>query len=162
MDALSLIRPARRADVPALAALERRCFSDPWTAEALGELIGSPSGLLLVVEEVDGIEAYLVARAVAGEGEILSLAVAPECRRRGLGARLLIAGLEAMAAGGAFEVYLEVRVSNAAALALYGRHGFAPIGRRPRYYRNPVEDALVLRRALPAVRRSGTDALDSG
>ena len=149
MDADWLIRPARSADAHRLVPVERRCFSDPWSEEAFEELIRSPFGRALVAERPDGIEGYLVARAVAGEGEILNLAVVPEARGQGLGGRLLAAALALLAEAGAREVFLEVRAGNAPAQALYHRRGFRAIGRRARYYRNPVEDAIVLRLALP-------------
>lgn len=149
MDGPWQIRPARTADARRLVPLERRCFSDPWSQEAFEDLFASPFGRGLVAERLGEIEGYLVARAVAGEGEILNLAVAPEARGRGLGGHLLEAALESLALAGAREVYLEVRDTNAAAQSLYHRRGFRAIGRRARYYRNPVEDAIVLRLALP-------------
>lgn len=144
-----LIRPARVADAARIAPLERRCFSDPWSVTAFEEVFAFPLGIGLVAERDREIGGYLVARAVVGEGEIMNLAVAPECRREGLGRRLLAAGLEALRGRGAHQVHLEVRQGNEAAQALYRRQGFEPIGRRAGYYRNPVEDAIVLRLALP-------------
>ncbi|MFN8650464.1 MAG: ribosomal protein S18-alanine N-acetyltransferase [Gemmatimonadales bacterium] len=144
------IRRARPADAPALVPLERRCFTDPWSGLAFEEMLRFPLTLALVAERDAGIVGYLIGRAVAGEGEILNLAVAPELRRHGLGARLLEAGLELLEQGGARRVWLEVRESNEAAQALYLRRGFTKAGRRPRYYKHPVEDALVFQLALPA------------
>ncbi len=149
MDGPWQIRPARTADGRRLVPLERRCFGDPWTQEAFEELFASPFGRGLVAERLGEVEGYLVARAVAGEGEILNLAVAPESRGQGLGGLLLASALERLIEAGAREVFLEVRESNVAAQALYHRRGFRPIGRRAGYYRNPVEDAIVLRLALP-------------
>ncbi|HWA59445.1 MAG TPA: ribosomal protein S18-alanine N-acetyltransferase [Gemmatimonadales bacterium] len=138
------IRPARPADAPALAALEQRCFSDPWSGLAFEEMLRFPLTVALVAEEPrDAVVGYLIGRAVAGEGEILNLAVVPEQRRRGLGGRLLEAGLEALTGAGARRVWLEVRESNGGAQALYEARGFTAAGRRSRYYRQPVEDALV-------------------
>lgn len=149
------IRPAELADASALAALERRCFSDPWSVAAFDELLPL-SYIVGLVAEVDGvIGGYLVARELAGEAEILNLAVVPEARRGGLGRQLLDAGLEDLQARGAERVWLEVRESNAAAQALYARRGFTAAGRRPRYYRAPVEDALVLSLDLTAAPFSG-------
>ncbi len=144
-----IIRPARPADTARILPIERRCFSDPWSLAAIEDALAFPLGLGLVAERDREIGGYLVARAVAGEGEILNLAVAPEHRRAGLGGRLLEAGLEALTRRGVREVYLEVRDGNAAARALYQRQGFAAVGRRASYYRNPVEDAIVLRLSLP-------------
>ena len=148
MDAHWQIRLARPADAPGLVPIERRCFSDPWSATAFEELFRSPLGLGLVAERRGSVEGYIVARAVSGEAEILNLAVVPEARRGGLGGQLLVAGLAALGGIGAREVFLEVRERNLAARQLYLRHGFRPVGVRARYYRNPVEDAIVLRLAL--------------
>jgi [ribosomal protein S18]-alanine N-acetyltransferase len=91
---------------------------------------------------------YLIARDVAGSGEVLNLAVAPESRRRGIARALLEAGLSALAARGADEVFLEVRESNVGAQELYRSLGFRAVGLRAGYYRHPKEDALVLRLGL--------------
>ncbi len=150
MDAPWRIRPARPADGPLLAAIERRCFGDPWSAAAFEDIFRSPTGIGIVAERDQDILGYLVARVVAGEAEILNLAVLPEVRRRGLGQDLLEAGLAAVTRAGARETFLEVREHNLPALGLYQRRGFRPVGLRARYYRNPVEDAIVLRLAHPA------------
>jgi ribosomal-protein-alanine N-acetyltransferase len=148
MDARWRIRPARAAEVGRFLAIERQCFSDPWSAAAFEEILGSPLGLGLLAERGTEVVGYLIARAVTGEGEILNLAVAPGARRKGLGSRLLSAGLDALRSAGVREVFLEVREHNVAARQLYERQGFRAIGARTRYYRNPVEDAIVLRLAL--------------
>jgi ribosomal-protein-alanine N-acetyltransferase len=150
MDAPCQIRPARPADGERLVVIERRCFSDPWSAAAFQDILRSSGGIGVVAERRGEAIGYLVGRVAAAEGEILNLAVAPEARRRGLGQRLLEAGLAALAGQGASEIFLEVRESNQAALALYQRRGFRPVGVRSRYYRNPVEDAIVLRLVLAA------------
>lgn len=148
MDAPWQIRLAAPADAERLLPIERRCFSDPWSFAAFEELLRPPLGVGLLAERGGEVKGYLVARVVAGEGEILNLAVVPEARRKGLGAELLGAGIVAIAAAGAREVFLEVRERNRAAQQLYQRQGFRPVGLRSRYYRNPVEDAIVLRRQL--------------
>jgi ribosomal-protein-alanine N-acetyltransferase len=148
MDAPWRIRPAAVADAERLLPIERRCFSDPWSVAAFEEILQSPLGLGRVAERGEEIKGYLIARVVAGEGEILNLAVAPEARRKGLGGLLLEAGIDALASAGAREIFLEVREQNVAAQQLYQRRGFRPVGLRARYYRNPVEDAIVLRLAL--------------
>ena len=141
------IRPAQLADVPALGALEPRCFSDPWSVKGFAEMLASPAIFGLVAELKSGVVAgYLVARVVEEEGEILNLAVAPERRRQGIGVALLESALEEMGRRAAGSVFLEVRASNDAAVALYTARGFRPMGRRRGYYRKPVEDAIVLRR----------------
>ena len=88
---------------------------------------------------------YAFARVIAGEAEILNIAVLPSFRRRGIGGRLLDAAVMAVKTGGAAEVFLEVRESNAAARALYVARGFRPVGLRTDYYRKPRENAVILR-----------------
>ena len=148
---LCRIRPARSVDARALAALERQCFGDPWSEASFREALASPFCFGLIGASVDGrVLGYLLGRDVAGSGEILNLAVAPEQRRKGVARGLLDAALEWFAERESAEVYLEVRESNGGAQALYTAAGFQPVGRRGRYYRHPTEDALVLRLAMPA------------
>lgn len=148
MDARYRIRPASLADVPSLAELERVCFSDPWTAAGIRETIQYETARAFVAEDQDAIVGYVMARISGEEGEILDLAVRPELRRRGIGRQLLLSVWNALGNEGVRELYLEVRESNRAAIELYRGHGFRPVGLRPRYYRNPAEDAIVLRAAL--------------
>ncbi len=133
----------------ALAALHTRCFTTPrpWTAAEFEGFLADPLAFLLV----EGDAAFLLGRAVAGEAELLTLAVAPEARGRGLGIRLVSRFLYQARLRQAGAALLEVAADNAAALALYARAGFVEVGRRRGYYRLPdgrAVDALVLRRAL--------------
>lgn len=144
------IRRARPADADRLAPLERRCFSDPWSVTAFEEMLRFPLTVALVAEWNDQVEGYLIGRSIAGEGEILNLAVVPDQRRHGLGSKLLEAGLAALTEAGSRRVWLEVRESNEGAQALYLRRGFSSAGRRKKYYKSPVEDALVLQLDLPS------------
>jgi ribosomal-protein-alanine N-acetyltransferase len=148
MDGPSRIRQAWPADAAALALLERRCFADPWSGEAFRSLLKQREAFGVVAEMGGEIAGYGLARAVAGSGEILNVAVAPERRRQGLARAMLLSLLKGLGQRDVTEVFLEVRASNAAALALYQEHRFEPVGHRPDYYRRPREDALVLRRAL--------------
>jgi ribosomal-protein-alanine N-acetyltransferase len=148
MDARYRIRPAALADAAGLAAIERRCFSDPWSEVAFQEALSSEWTFTLVADSGRGSAGYLIGREAAGSGEILNLAVAPEFRHRGIGRALLEDGLAAFRGRSASEVFLEVRESNHSAQALYRARGFRPVGQRAAYYRNPREDALVLRLAL--------------
>ena len=148
MDAPFRIRPATPADSAALVAVERRCFSDPWSEVAFRDALSSEWTFGLVAQATRGPVGYLIGREAAGSGEILNLAVAPELRRRGVGGALLEEGLAAFRLRGATEVFLEVRESNLSAQALYLARGFRAVGQRAAYYRNPREDALVLRLTL--------------
>lgn len=148
MDVPCRIRPASLADVSALAELERVCFSDPWTEKGIRETIQYETARAFVAQVSDRVVGYVMARISGEEGEILDLAVLPEERRRGIGRRLIAAVWNALQSEGVRELFLEVRESNLPAIELYRAHGFRPVGLRPRYYRNPPEDALVLRVAL--------------
>jgi ribosomal-protein-alanine N-acetyltransferase len=144
------IRPARPADAGRLVPLERRCFTDPWSEVAFEEMLRFPLTVAVIAERNGEVEGYLIGRSIAGEGEILNLAVVPEQRRHGLGSKLLEAGLAALTEAGSRRVWLEVREGNRAAQALYHGRGFSSAGRRKKYYKNPVEDALVLQLELPS------------
>lgn len=124
-------------------AIELVVFADPWSQRDFEDCVTSDATFL--VAEEDGVAGYVVALDAADEGEILNLAVAPDGRRHGLGRALVEEILDVLRERGVRQVYLEVRESNAAARALYAAQGFREVGRRPRYYRRPVEDAIVLR-----------------
>jgi [ribosomal protein S18]-alanine N-acetyltransferase len=155
MDDPCRVRPAWPADAQVLAALERRCFSDPWSGESFREALASPHSFGIVAECRGEIAGYLIGRAILGSGEILNLAVAPEWRRRRVARQLLDGGLDELAARGVEEVFLEVRESNVGAQALYLGAGFRPVGHRPAYYRSPREDALILRSRVRTAERNG-------
>lgn len=132
-----------------LAALHARCFRSPppWSTADFAGLSADPLAFLLV----EGDAGFLLGRAVAGEAELLTLAVAPESRRLGLGAKLLSRFLYQARLRGAEQAFLEVSAQNAAAIALYESQGFARSGRRRLYYATPEGgrvDALVMSRAL--------------
>lgn len=113
------------------------------------DLLGPQGNAVLRVAEDGGrISGFIVFRIMADEGEILNLAVEPRWRRRGIGSRLIEEVLTACKAAGARTIFLEVRESNEAARNLYARKGFTENARRPKYYRQPLEDGLVLRRFI--------------
>lgn len=147
MDARYHIRPAVPSDASELAAIERRCFTDPWSEGSFQEALGAvwTFGLVAANSSHTQVAGYLIAREISGTGEILNLAVAPESRRHGIARALLDDGLQALRRRQVEEVFLEVRESNLGAQALYLMAGFRPVGQRRGYYRNPKEDALVLR-----------------
>jgi ribosomal-protein-alanine N-acetyltransferase len=140
------LRPASSADLAELVSLERSSFSDPWTPAQLAGTLAHPATLGAVVEGAGSrVVGYLLSRVVGDEAEILTLAVHPIQRRRGLGRRLLEGVLATLADRGIRAVWLEVRASNQGAQALYTGAGFIASGVRRGYYRRPVEDALVLK-----------------
>ena len=131
------IRSMLPADVPQIAALERLCFSDPWSEGSVAGELENALSLWLVAEEDGTVRGYIGSQSVA-----------PDARRQGLGQQLLQALLDALHRRGIERVFLEVRPTNVPARALYAALGFEEIGRRKEYYVNPVEDALILRKEL--------------
>ena len=143
------IGPARVHDLASVAAIERAAFSDPWSVRSFREALDSGSVYFACARSDAGsVLGYVVAWFVADQGEIANIAVAPDQRGRGVGRALLDAALGEAAARGIAAVFLEVRDSNQRARELYASRGFEEVGRRRRYYRRPVEDAIVLRRTL--------------
>jgi ribosomal-protein-alanine N-acetyltransferase len=140
---------ATRADLDAVVDLEVVAFADPWTRQAFEAALKERHARFRVARAADGgLVGYVIAWFVLDEGEIANLAVVPTARRRGV-ARALLEGIIAEAReSGIARLFLEVRESNVAARALYASRGFKPIARRARYYRKPVEDAIVLRLEL--------------
>ena len=136
-------------DLDAVTAIEQASFADPWSAAEFASVLEVDHTIFLVADvgEKSGIVGYVIAMAVLDQAEILNVAVAPESRGAGLGGGMLDAALLEVERRGAESVFLEVRVSNAPARALYLSRGFVEISRRKNYYRTPVEDALVMQRA---------------
>lgn len=147
--AVALRRPTI-LDLDAVAAIERASFADPWSTSEFASVLEVEHTIFLVAEDRQGsgIAGYVIAMAVLDQAEILNVAVAPEHRGAGLGGGMLDAALLEVERRGAESVFLEVRVSNTPARALYSSRGFVEISRRKNYYRTPVEDALVMQRAV--------------
>jgi [ribosomal protein S18]-alanine N-acetyltransferase len=144
------LRPMRWWDVEPVVELERELFShDPWSAEQMwGELAHVPSTRWYAVHEDEvGIDGYVGLFAVPPEGDVATIGVAPRSQGRGLGRRLLEALTAEAVRRGCTQLFLEVRVDNAPAIALYESAGFERQGRRRDYY-GPGSDALVLRKRI--------------
>ncbi len=140
------IRMMTNADIPQLAELEKLCFSAPWSASALESELFNPLSLWLVAVNAERICGYVGSQTVMGESDMMNIAVAPEFRRQHIAEQLIEALITGLKLRQSHCLTLEVRASNAPALALYYKLGFAQVGRRPGYYRNPREDALILRK----------------
>lgn len=142
------IRRAGEDDGDVLASIHASAFADAWDADTLTAFLGQAGGFALIAHgPLAGTGGFILGRAVAGESEVLTLAVRPDCRRRGCGTALLAGALATAAAMGASRMVLEVGADNTAARALYAAAGFEVSGRRPGYYRNPTgspTDALLL------------------
>jgi len=143
------IRAANEEDLPAILAIERAAFSDPWTEAAFRKTLGQRPVIATVALDGRAVVGYSVAWIIGDEAELATLAVTESRRRAGIGGRLLDALLDEVDARGGATVYLEVRDSNTAAQALYRSRGFVAAGRRAGYYRRPTEDAIVMRRPGP-------------
>ena len=134
-----------------MAALHAQAFEAPWDAAALASLMGGAGAIALGVEDEGVLAGFILLRAIAGEAEVLTLAIAPALRRQGLGTALMGAALGLAEALGAQTAFLEVAADNPAAIALYQALGFTKTGLRPAYYRRnvgPAVDAMLLSRNL--------------
>lgn len=145
--AVVAIGPVQGGDLSSIVDLEKTAFADPWSRASFESLLDEPAVYFAAAREA-GIVGYVVAWFAADEGEVANLAVREPTRRRGIGAALLDATLKEAKRRGALMMFLEVRQANEAARALYASRGFEEVGRRSKYYRNPVEDAIILRREL--------------
>ena len=134
------------AHVCEVASLEKVCFSDPWSERSISGELDNPLALWLVAKIDNKVVGYIGSQSVMGEADMMNLAVDPDFRCRGIGAELVTALLAYLQERGVSSLTLEVRQSNEKAKRLYSRLGFSEIGRRPNYYRNPREDALILRK----------------
>lgn len=140
------MEPMNASHVSQIAQLEKRCFSDPWSEKSIASELDNPLSLWLVAVEAGEVVGYVGSQTVLGETDMMNLAVAPEARRQGTGRALVLALVEALTEKGSRSLMLEVRVSNIPAQKLYESLGFSQVGRRPKYYVNPREDALILRK----------------
>jgi ribosomal-protein-alanine N-acetyltransferase len=144
-------------DLGAVTGLAREVSVPGWSRESLASSLADPATLCLVAHEASrALVGFALGRSVVDELEVLLVAVAPRARRRGVG-RALVEAL--LAHANAATAHLEVRASNAAAIALYERAGFVAAGRRPRYYEGR-EDAVTMRRERIAARAG--EAIASG
>jgi ribosomal-protein-alanine acetyltransferase len=141
---LLAIRKLAASDVPAVSAiLHESPEAALWSSESLLQLTSADPAAWVV--ELNGVlVGFLIGRSAADEFEILNMAVSRAHRRMGIGSNLLESALEFSRNAGSARAYLEVRASNAPAISLYARHGFTECGRRAQYYRDPVEDAVLL------------------
>lgn len=129
-----------------VAALERACFSEPWSEKSILSEVSNPLSLWVVAIENGTVIGYVGSQTVLGEADMMNLAVDVPWRRKGIAERLVTELVAMLSQSGAHCLTLEVRASNSAAIALYSKLGFQQVGCRPRYYRNPREDALILRK----------------
>lgn len=132
--------------VPQVAALEKLCFSDPWSENSVASELSNELSCWLVALDGDTVAGYVGSQTVLGETDMMNLAISPEYRRQGIAKMLVNALVEQLKQRESHCLTLEVRVSNEPARNLYESLGFVQIGRRPGYYHNPKEDGLILRK----------------
>lgn len=142
---MELIR-MKESHVAQIAALEKLCFSDAWSEKSIASELTNKLSLWLVAVDGDTVAGYIGSQTVLGWADMMNLCVAPDYRRQGIGEKLTMELEKQLRKNGATCLTLEVRVSNAPAIALYEKMGFQQVGKRPRYYEKPREDALILRK----------------
>ena len=133
--------------VASVAAIEKECFGrDAWSERSVAGELTNALALWLVAVEGEAVAGYVGSQTVCNETDMMNVAVTADFRRRGIGEQLVTALVEELKTIDSHCLTLEVRASNTPAQAMYEKLGFAEIGRRPRYYQNPKEDALILRK----------------
>jgi ribosomal-protein-alanine N-acetyltransferase len=148
------LRPLGRQDIDEVIAIERRVFSSPWSDGMFALELAKPGGLALAAVSGEQIGGYLVMSRYDDAWHLMNVAVAPESRRSGIASSLISSAFAEI--DEEIPVTLEVRPSNAGAIALYELLGFRPVAVRPGYYPNDGEDALIMWRGDPA--RAGVPA----
>ena len=143
-----IIRKMKIDDAPAIAELEKLCFSDPWSEKSIASEAINPLSYWLVAEVDGDIAGYVGSQTVLDMADMMNIAVSPTYRLQGIGQALVNALTDYLQDNGVVALLLEVRVSNAQAIALYEKLGFEKVGRRLKYYHNPREDALIMRKEL--------------
>ena len=134
------------AHVAQVAALETLCFSDPWSENSVASELNNVLSLWLVALDGETVVGYVGSQSVLGESDMMNVAVHPDYRRQGIAEKLVNELAAALKKRGNHCLSLEVRASNEPAQKLYEKLGFRQVGRRPNYYRNPKEDACILRK----------------
>ena len=132
--------------VKQIADLEKQYFSAPWSEKSIAEEITNPLSLWIVAVDGDTVTGYVGSQTVLSEADMMNLAVDQSYRRQGIGRKLVSFLIDRLRENKTYCLTLEVRASNAAAISLYHELGFEEVGRRPKYYSKPVEDALILRK----------------
>ena len=135
-----------QSHVPQIAALETVCFSDPWSENSIAGELDNRLSLWLVALDGEKVVGYVGSQTVLGETDMMNIAIDPDYRRQGIARQLIEKLIEVLKGRGSHSLMLEVRAGNAPAIALYESMGFTVAGKRPNYYRNPKEDAWILRK----------------
>lgn len=140
-----LIREMTLQDVPAVAEIEKACFSLPWSEQSLVDSVEREDTMFLVCEDAQEIVGYIGMYLSFDEGDITNVAVSPAHRKKGYGEAIVSKALELAKEKQLEMILLEVRVSNVPAISLYKKMGFEEIGMRKNFYEHPVEDAIIMK-----------------
>lgn len=132
--------------VPQIALLEKMCFHDPWSENSISSELNNSLSVWLVALDGESVVGYVGSQTVLGWTDMMNVAVHPDYRRKGIAEQLVVSLENELKNRESTCLTLEVRVSNGPAKSLYDKLGFAEVGRRKNYYRNPREDALILRK----------------
>ena len=141
-----IIVSMNESHVAQVAELEKICFSDPWSENSVASELKNHLSCWLVAEEDGKVAGYVGSQTVIDESDMMNVAVHPDHRRKGIAEALVVELVEALRKRESHCLTLEVRASNKPAKALYEKLGFTQVGLRKNYYRNPKEDALILRK----------------
>ena len=141
-----LYLPMNASHIAAIAQLETACFSDPWSEASVASELDNRLSRWIVAMDGETLVGYVGSQTVLGESDMMNIAVAPNARRKGVAQGLIAALIQTLTEMDCHSLTLEVRASNEPAKALYRKLGFQQIGCRRNYYRNPREDALILRK----------------
>jgi ribosomal-protein-alanine N-acetyltransferase len=133
------------AHVAQVAALEKLCFADPWSENSIRSEVDNILALWMVALDGEQVVGYVGSQTVCGETDMMNIAVHPDHRRRGIAESLIDVLVRELKNRGSVCLTLEVRASNDPAIGLYEKLGFREVGLRKNYYRNPREDARILR-----------------
>jgi ribosomal-protein-alanine N-acetyltransferase len=141
-----IILEMNAAHVSQVAALEKICFADPWSEMSIASELQNLWAYWLVAVNGDQVAGYIGSQSSIDEADVMNVAVHPDYRRQGIAASLIEALVAELKNRSIHSLTLEVRASNAPAISLYEKQGFVQVGCRRNYYRNPKEDALILRK----------------
>ena len=139
-------REMRSCHVTQVAELEKLCFADPWSEKSIASELENDLSVWFVALDGDTVVGYVGSQTAGGETDMMNIAVHPDYRRRGIAEILIECLIPELQRRGSTALALEVRASNEPAKALYEKLGFTQVGLRKNYYRNPKEDALILRK----------------
>lgn len=141
-----IITDMRQEHVAQVAALEKLCFRDPWSENSVASELNNPLSLWLVAVDGERVAGYVGSQTVMEESDMMNVAVHPDYRKQGIATALIVGLVEELHKRGSRCLTLEVRASNETAISVYRKLEFREVGLRRNYYRNPREDALILRK----------------